>query len=87
MQRVRRWKWVDIARDESQAVDLLLTEVVMPRMNPPELARLLRGLRPELVAPFVTGWQTPEFSAQRRWTVRTSTFRSRSQCTANWPSP
>ena len=55
MQRVRRWKWADIARDESKAVDLLLTEVVMPRMNGPELARLLRELRPELVAPFMTG--------------------------------
>jgi two-component system cell cycle sensor histidine kinase/response regulator CckA len=50
----------DIARDESNAIDLLLTDVVMPGMNGPELARLVRELRPELVTLFMTGYADTE---------------------------
>ena len=49
-----------IARDESNAIDLLLTDVVMPGMNGPELARLVRELRPELVTLFMTGYADSE---------------------------
>jgi CheY-like chemotaxis protein len=49
-----------IARDESNAIDLLLTDVVMPGMNGPELARLVRELRPELVTLFMTGYADAE---------------------------
>jgi len=52
-----------IARDESTAIDLLLTDVIMPGMNGPELARLVRELRPELVTLFMTGYATSRFSA------------------------
>jgi CheY-like chemotaxis protein len=50
----------DIARDESNAIDLLLTDVVMPGMNGPELARVVRELRPELVTLFMTGYADAE---------------------------
>ena len=50
----------DIARDEANAIDLLLTDVVMPGMNGPELARLVRELRPELVTLFMTGYADAE---------------------------
>ncbi len=44
-----------IAGDESTKIDLLLTDVIMPGMNGPELARKLRDSRPELVTLFMTG--------------------------------
>jgi CheY-like chemotaxis protein len=49
-----------IARDESNAIDLLLTDVIMPGMNGPELARQVRELRPELVTLFMTGYAESE---------------------------
>ena len=49
-----------IARDASNVIDLLLTDVVMPGMNGPELARLVRELRPELVTLFMTGYADGE---------------------------
>jgi CheY-like chemotaxis protein len=49
-----------IARDESNAIDLLLTDVIMPGMNGPELAQLVRELRPELVTLFMTGYAESE---------------------------
>jgi CheY-like chemotaxis protein len=49
-----------IARNESNAIDLLLTDVIMPGMNGPELARLVRELRPELVTLFMTGYADAE---------------------------
>ncbi len=45
-----------IAGDESTKIDLLLTDVIMPGMNGPELARKLRDSRPELVTLFMTGY-------------------------------
>lgn len=49
-----------IASDGETAIDLLLTDVVMPGMNGAELARRLRELRPELVALFMTGYAESE---------------------------
>jgi two-component system cell cycle sensor histidine kinase/response regulator CckA len=49
-----------IAREESTAIDLLLTDVIMPGMNGPELALRLRELRPELVTLFMTGYADSE---------------------------
>jgi len=49
-----------IAGDESTTIDLLLTDVIMPGMNGPELARQLKDLRPELVTLFMTGYAESE---------------------------
>ena len=49
-----------IAGDESIAIDLLLTDVVMPGMNGVELARQIRELRPELATLFMTGYAENE---------------------------
>ena len=50
----------EIARDAETPIDLMLTDVVMPGMNGPELARQARELRPELVTLFMTGYADSE---------------------------
>jgi CheY-like chemotaxis protein len=49
-----------IASDLSTAIDLLLTDVIMPGMNGPELARRVHETRPELVTLFMTGYAESE---------------------------
>ncbi len=41
-------------------IDLLLTDVAMPGMNGPELARRVRALRPMLPIVFFSGYADPE---------------------------
>ena len=49
-----------IASDRSVIIDLLLTDVVMPGMSGPDLARQLRQSRPGLVTLFMTGYAESE---------------------------
>jgi DNA-binding NtrC family response regulator len=49
-----------IAGDESTAIDLLLTDVIMPGMTGVELAKQVQALRPELVTLFMTGYAESE---------------------------
>jgi two-component system cell cycle sensor histidine kinase/response regulator CckA len=49
-----------IVCDESTAIDLLLTDVIMPEMNGPELARQVKAIRPELATLFMTGYAESE---------------------------
>jgi CheY-like chemotaxis protein len=49
-----------IAGDASTAIDLLLTDVIMPEMNGPELARRVRESRPEMMVLFMTGYAESE---------------------------
>ncbi len=46
--------------DGDCTVDVLLTDVVMPGMNGPELARLARKSRPQLPIVFISGYADPE---------------------------
>ena len=51
-----------IGEQENGGIDLLLTDVVMPRLSGPELARRLRETRPELKILFITGYSDEALS-------------------------
>ncbi len=50
---------LELMRDNPD-IDLLLTDVVMPEINGPELGRLARLLRPALPVVFISGYADPE---------------------------
>jgi signal transduction histidine kinase/CheY-like chemotaxis protein len=45
-----------IVKERESAIDLLLTDVVLPRMNGPALAKEVRALRPETKILYMTGY-------------------------------
>ncbi|HZE72632.1 MAG TPA: ATP-binding protein [Pyrinomonadaceae bacterium] len=47
---------IAICRAETQRIDLMLTDVVMPKMNGQELAQTVRGLRPKMQILFMSGY-------------------------------
>jgi DNA-binding response OmpR family regulator len=47
---------LESARTHEGRIDILVTDVVMPHMNGPELARLLRETRPDLPVLFISGY-------------------------------
>jgi two-component system, cell cycle sensor histidine kinase and response regulator CckA len=49
-----------IAGDASTTIDLLLTDVIMPGMNGPELARQVKAIRPQIATLFMTGYADNE---------------------------
>jgi two-component system, cell cycle sensor histidine kinase and response regulator CckA len=49
-----------IANDQSARIDLLLTDVVMPEMSGPELARHIGKSRPGMVTVFMSGYSESE---------------------------
>ena len=51
---------VRIANDPSTPIDLLLTDVVMPEMSGPELARTICKSRPGMVTVFMSGYGESE---------------------------
>ncbi len=53
---------IEIASNESAAIDLVISDVVMPKMSGPTLARRLEGLRPNIKILFVSGYTGDELS-------------------------
>ena len=51
---------IRIATTHTGPVQLLVSDVMMPRMSGPELAQRLRGLRPEMRVLFVSGYTDSE---------------------------
>jgi len=49
-----------LRRTDTESVDLLLTDVIMPEINGPELARLLSERRPGLAVLFMSGYAEDE---------------------------
>lgn len=47
---------VEVARRHPGVIDLLLTDMIMPRMSGEELATRLRATRPELRVVFMSGY-------------------------------
>ena len=53
---------LDIGQKFRDEIDILATDVVMPRMRGPELAKRLRGMQPDLKVMYMSGY-TEEFGA------------------------
>jgi CheY-like chemotaxis protein len=49
-------KAIEIARQHSRPIHLLLTDVIMPGVNGPALARILAPLRPEMRVLYMSGY-------------------------------
>ena len=47
---------LDLARDSGSRIDLLVTDVIMPRLSGPELASRLSGSWPEIKVLFISGY-------------------------------
>jgi PAS domain S-box-containing protein len=52
---------IDLARSHEGLLDLLITDVVMPRMSGRELTRRIRDERPEIGVLYVSGYTADEF--------------------------
>jgi CheY-like chemotaxis protein len=57
---------LDLASDPSRHIDVLLTDVIMPKMNGPDLAERVIGLRPKLCVLFMSGYTDRAIRLQDR---------------------
>jgi two-component system cell cycle sensor histidine kinase/response regulator CckA len=55
---------IELAADLDKPVDLLLTDVIMPRASGPEIARVLRESRPDLRVLYMSGHPADELGAR-----------------------
>jgi len=47
---------LSLARSHRERIDLLITDVVMPRLSGPELCRAMKGVHPESGVLFISGY-------------------------------
>ena len=52
---------LEVLKERTEAIDLLITDVVMPHMDGPSLVRLVRKERPELKVIFISGYTEDAF--------------------------
>jgi two-component system cell cycle sensor histidine kinase/response regulator CckA len=50
-----------LAQDSAEPIDLLVTDVVMPNMDGPTLAKAVRALRPDVKIIFISGYAEDAF--------------------------
>jgi two-component system, cell cycle sensor histidine kinase and response regulator CckA len=53
---------IALSQDHEGVIDILLTDVVMPKMQGPELADAIRAERPDIVVVYMTGYAKDAFS-------------------------
>jgi len=52
---------LEVIRDAGEKIDLLITDVVMPRMDGPSLVRHVRESHPEMKVIFISGYTEDSF--------------------------
>jgi len=67
-----------IAEQSDEPIHLLLTDVVMPKMRGPELAKRLKGLRTRLRIVYMSGYLEYNRATMTSWR-RVSSFKSHSR--------
>jgi len=55
---------IGIARTNAEQIHLLVTDVVMPRMQGPEVALNVRADRPRIAVLYISGYSDPAVSQQ-----------------------
>jgi CheY-like chemotaxis protein len=58
---------LELARGYAGEISLLLTDVVMPQMSGPQVARTLRRLRPDLKVLYISGFTQPSIEFDLGW--------------------
>jgi len=52
---------IDVVMENPEAIDLVVSDVVMPEMTGPEMMRVVRKLRPEIQFIFISGYAEDAF--------------------------